>query len=179
VCSLFILTYRPDGRRPVFVRYFCYIYIELVLHLYGTCAEFVQGLCRACTVSMQNTCSVRAEPTPGYKCKQSQSNSRACSCFAMWFRYVFLPVAGNRNNDDGSLNNVGSNGNYWSSSVDGTNARNLNFNSSNANVNSNNRANGNSVRCRKDGPFWHLIRLLYELERNDGYVSMKFYAILN
>ena len=68
----------------------------------------------------------------------------------MWSRYVFLPVAGNRNNDDGSLNNVGSNGNYWSSSVDGTNARNLNFNSSNANMNSNNRANGNSVRCLKD-----------------------------
>jgi hypothetical protein len=65
-------------------------------------------------------------------------------------RYVLLPVAGNRNNSNGSLNNVGSNGNYWSSTVDGTNSRNLNFNSSNANMNNNNRANGNSVRCRKD-----------------------------
>ena len=65
-------------------------------------------------------------------------------------RYVQLPVAGNRNNSNGSLNNVGSNGNYWSSTVDGTNSRNLNFNSSDANMNSNNRANGNSVRCLKD-----------------------------
>ena len=65
-------------------------------------------------------------------------------------RYVDLPLAGNRNNSSGSLFNVGSNGNYWSSSVSGSNARNLNFNSSNANMNSNNRANGNSVRCTKD-----------------------------
>ena len=65
-------------------------------------------------------------------------------------RYVLLPVAGNRNNSNGTLNNVDSNGNYWSSTVDGTNARDLNFNSSNANMDSNNRANGFSVRCLKD-----------------------------
>jgi len=65
-------------------------------------------------------------------------------------RYVLLPVAGNRNNSSGSLNNVGTNGNYWSSTVSGTNSRNLNFNSSNANMNTNNRANGFSVRCLKD-----------------------------
>jgi uncharacterized protein (TIGR02145 family) len=59
-------------------------------------------------------------------------------------------LSGNRNNADGSLNNVGSNGNYWSSSVNGTNAWNLNFNSGNANMNNNNRANGFSVRCLKD-----------------------------
>jgi uncharacterized protein (TIGR02145 family) len=63
---------------------------------------------------------------------------------------VIIKIAGNRNNDNGSLNNVGSNGNYWASSVDGTNSRNLNFNSSNANMNSNNRANGLTVRCLKD-----------------------------
>lgn len=72
-------------------------------------------------------------------------------------RYVLLPVAGNRNNSNGTLNNVGSNGNYWSSTVDGTNARNLNFNSSNANVNSNNRANGFSVRCLKDCTILHAL----------------------
>lgn len=78
------------------------------------------------------------------------SSFRTMRCFEMYKRYVLLPVAGNRNNSNGSLNNVGSNGNYWSSTVSGTNARNLNFNSSNANMNSNNRANGNSVRCLKD-----------------------------
>ncbi|MCI5139771.1 MAG: hypothetical protein D3922_15480 [Candidatus Electrothrix sp. AR1] len=61
-----------------------------------------------------------------------------------------LVAAGYRNNNDGTLNNAGSNGNYWSSTVDGTNARNLNFNSGNADLNSNNRANGFSVRCLKD-----------------------------
>jgi len=63
------------------------------------------------------------------------------------FFTLFLPAAGNRNNNDGSLNNVGTNGNYWSSTVNGTNARNLNFNSGNVNVNNNNRANGFSCRC--------------------------------
>lgn len=71
-------------------------------------------------------------------------------CFMMCNRYVLLPVAGNRNNSNGSLNNVGSNGNYWSGTVNGTNAQNLNFNSGNANMNNNNRANGFSVRCLKD-----------------------------
>ena len=61
-----------------------------------------------------------------------------------------LPVAGYRRNSDGSLFDVGTRGRYWSSTVSGTNARNLNFNSSNANMNTNNRANGNSVRCLKD-----------------------------
>jgi uncharacterized protein (TIGR02145 family) len=59
-----------------------------------------------------------------------------------------LPAAGNRNNSNGTLNNAGTNGNYWSSTPSGTtNAMNLNFNSGNANVNNNNRANGFSVRC--------------------------------
>lgn len=63
---------------------------------------------------------------------------------------MFYPSAGNRNRINGLLNNQGTNGNYWSSTVSGTNARNLNFNSSAANTNNNNRANGFSVRCLKD-----------------------------
>lgn len=62
-----------------------------------------------------------------------------------------------RKNSNGTLNNVGSNGNYWSSTVNGTNARNLNFNSGNANMNSNNRANGFSVRCLKDCSILHTL----------------------
>lgn len=58
---------------------------------------------------------------------------------------VFLPAAGNRNGTD--VNNVGSNGNYWSSSANGNNNANyLNFNSNNVNTNNNNRNNGQSVR---------------------------------
>ena len=58
-------------------------------------------------------------------------------------------VPGNRNNSTGALNNVGSNGNYWSSSVSGTNATNRNFSAGSTNDNSNNRANGLTVRCLK------------------------------
>lgn len=86
----------------------------------------------------------------------------------IWNRYVLLPVGGNRNNFNGSLNNVGSNGNYWSSTVDGINSRNLNFNSSNANENSNNRANGFSVRCLKDCTIlYDLVPSLDSLELDD------------
>jgi len=64
---------------------------------------------------------------------------------------VITALAGNRNNSDATLNNQGSNGNYWSSSPNGTNAYNLNFNSGGVNpANNNNRANGFSVRCVKD-----------------------------
>lgn len=64
------------------------------------------------------------------------------------FSAVFLPAAGNRNGS--SVNNVGSNGNYWSSTINSSNtnnAYNVNFNSGNFNAtNNNNRYNGNSVR---------------------------------
>ena len=57
-----------------------------------------------------------------------------------------VPCAGNGNGT--SLNNAGSNGNYWSSvpNSDNNNAWNLNFNSGNHNTNNNNRNNGQSVR---------------------------------
>ena len=62
----------------------------------------------------------------------------------------FLPAAGYRNGT--STNNQGSNGNYWSSSINTgntSNAQNLNFNSGNVNMNNNNRKNGFSVRAVK------------------------------
>lgn len=60
-----------------------------------------------------------------------------------------LPAAGNRNGT--SLNNDGSNGNYWSATLNEdnnyNNAWNLNFNNGNYNSNNNyNRNNGHSVR---------------------------------
>ena len=61
---------------------------------------------------------------------------------------MIIIAAGYRNNSDASLNNQGSNGNYWSSSITGTNSYNLNFDSGSVNpANNNNRANGFSVRC--------------------------------
>ena len=62
-------------------------------------------------------------------------------------RRIFLPAAGNYNGT--SLNNRGSNGNYWSASFNNSsNAYNLNFNSSNVNPqNNNNRYYGFSVRA--------------------------------
>ena len=59
-----------------------------------------------------------------------------------------FPASGYRNNSNGSLNNVGSNGYYWSASANNSNnGHNLNFNSSNWNWNNNNRANGFPVRA--------------------------------
>ena len=60
--------------------------------------------------------------------------------------WVFLPAAGNRNGT--SVNNVGSNGNYWSASYNNSNnAHNVNFNDTNLNTNNNNnRYNGFTVR---------------------------------
>ncbi|MGM0650959.1 MAG: hypothetical protein ACQES1_10700, partial [Bacteroidota bacterium] len=61
-----------------------------------------------------------------------------------------FPVAGYRYYSDGSLDNTGSNGYYWSSTVDGTFARYLFLNSSDADMYSNYRVYGRSVRCIKD-----------------------------
>jgi len=64
-----------------------------------------------------------------------------------------LTVAGNRPWGDASLIEVGSEGNYWSSTVsgtDGTIAAFLYFDSSNATWYMHPRANGFSVRCIKD-----------------------------
>ena len=60
---------------------------------------------------------------------------------------VFFPASGNRNGT--GLNNRGSNGNYWSASLNSqTNGYNLNFNSTGVNpANNNNRFNGFSVRA--------------------------------
>ena len=73
--------------------------------------------------------------------------------------------AGNRNRTNGLLNNQGTNGNYWSSTVSGTNARNLNFNSSAANTNNNNRANGFSVRCLKDYSMGFVVFLFKNVQK--------------
>ncbi|MBQ4388021.1 MAG: hypothetical protein II822_10520 [Prevotella sp.] len=67
-------------------------------------------------------------------------------------RHIFLPASGNYNGT--SLNNRGSNGNYWSASWNSqTNAYNLNFNSSNVNPqNNNNRRLGFPVRPVQKSP---------------------------
>ena len=56
-------------------------------------------------------------------------------------------LAGYRNRISGSLNDVGSNGDWWSYAPNSqANSRNLNFNSGNVNpLNNNNRANGFAV----------------------------------
>jgi hypothetical protein len=58
-------------------------------------------------------------------------------------------MAGNRRSSNGSLDNVGTSGRYWSSTVSSTNSRYLYFDS-NAGMNTSIRAGGGSVRCLKD-----------------------------
>lgn len=67
-------------------------------------------------------------------------------------RGFFFPAAGNWNGT--SLNNRGTNGNYWSSTFNNaSNAYNLNFNSGNVNPqNNNNRWNGLTVRAVQNLP---------------------------
>ena len=77
----------------------------------------------------------------------SWSSNNAAGAFASPLK---LPVAGGRFFLDGVLTVVGSEGYYWSSTVNGTVSWNLFFFSVNAYMKSNFRANGLSVRCLKD-----------------------------
>ena len=70
-----------------------------------------------------------------------------CRPHGIDFDVCFFPASGNRNGT--GLNNRGSNGNYWSASLNSSvNGYNLNFNSGGVNpANNNNRFNGFSVRA--------------------------------
>ena len=61
-----------------------------------------------------------------------------------------LPSAGNRDRIVGLLYNQGTFGHYCSSTVSGTDARNLDFRSTAANTRNGHRADGFTVRCLKD-----------------------------
>ena len=74
-----------------------------------------------------------------------------CASNPVAAQYSALP-GGNRNNN-GTFNNIGNNGNWWSATeYDATNAwkRNLNYNNSQVNRNNNNKRYGFSVRCVRD-----------------------------
>lgn len=85
--------------------------------------------------------SVAAFGSPWVGCPQRHSSQRLL--------LLVHCATGNRNSNSGLPGNLGSNGNYWSSSPSSTtNGYNLNFNSGAVNPqNSNNRANGFSARC--------------------------------
>lgn len=78
--------------------------------------------------------------------RQSWSSNNAVGAIGSPLK---LPVAGSRS-FNGTPPGPGSFGIYWSSTVDGTNSRTLNFGSSNAAMDSSNRANGFSLRCLKN-----------------------------
>ena len=62
-------------------------------------------------------------------------------------------LPGGNGNSDGSFNNVGNNGNWWSATENNANNaynRNMNYNNSNVNRNNNNKSNLFSVRCLQD-----------------------------
>lgn len=79
--------------------------------------------------------------------RQSWRSNNAAGAFNSPLR---LPVTGYRNSGSGSFRNVGSHGNYWSGTVDGTRSRSLFFRSYLASMGSNGRALGLSVRCLKE-----------------------------
>jgi hypothetical protein len=77
----------------------------------------------------------------------SWSTNNAAGAFASPLQ---LPVAGGRDVSGGLLFSVGSEGRYWSSTVDGTGTRILGFFSGDAAMGAYYRAYGLSVRCLKD-----------------------------
>lgn len=80
----------------------------------------------------------------------SWSSNNSAGAFASPLR---LPMAGVRSLSSGSLNDVGTFGFYWSSTVSGTTASRLRFSSSDASMGTRNRAHGRSVRLIVDGTF--------------------------
>jgi uncharacterized protein (TIGR02145 family) len=77
----------------------------------------------------------------------SWSQNNSVGAFASPLKWT---LAGYRHHSIGSLNSVGTNGRYWSSSVSGTYSRHLDFGSSSAIMDDLYRANVISVRCLKD-----------------------------
>ena len=77
----------------------------------------------------------------------SWSANTSAGAFASPLR---LPMAGRRVYTDGSHANVGTTGDYWSSTVSGSFSLNLNFGTSFATIGMYSRATGFSIRCIKD-----------------------------
>lgn len=66
---------------------------------------------------------------------------------------AFTALPGGYRNNTGTFNNIGNNGNWWSSTAKNSNNawnRNLNYNNSDVNRNNNNKQNGFSVRLVRD-----------------------------
>lgn len=79
--------------------------------------------------------------------RTSWSSSNVAGAFASPLK---LPAAGQRVNTNGTLENVGTVGNLWSSTVDGVNSRSVGYTSFFSYMGSNARALGISVRCIQD-----------------------------
>jgi len=79
--------------------------------------------------------------------RMSWSSINGAGAFASPLKWT---LTGYRNLSDGLLGLVGTDGNYWSSTVSGTNSMDLYFNSSGASTGVSKRAYGFSVRCLKN-----------------------------
>jgi hypothetical protein len=79
--------------------------------------------------------------------RASWNTNNAAGAFASVLK---LPLTGWRDSGEGSLSEVGSLGDYWSSTVNGINGSDLYFSSGSVSTGSWLRANGLSVRCLKD-----------------------------
>ena len=77
----------------------------------------------------------------------SWSSNNSAGAFASPLK---LPLAGYRGSYPPAINNVGTYGFYWSSTVSSTNSRSLFFDSSSSSMGTNYRRFGYSVRCLKD-----------------------------
>jgi uncharacterized protein (TIGR02145 family) len=79
--------------------------------------------------------------------RTSWSTNNASGAFSSPLK---LTMSGGRDGSNGSFTNVGSNGDYWSSTISGNGSRSLYFPVNNAGMNTYNRVNGESIRCIKE-----------------------------
>jgi len=104
---------------------------------------------------LRHTKESRLNPVTRCFCKKIHDDIKSDWLVAANAKVVtfFSGLPGGNRNNNGTFNNVGNNGNWWSASAyDTTNAwnRNLNYNNSNVNRNNNNKTNGFSVRVVRD-----------------------------
>lgn len=77
----------------------------------------------------------------------SWSTDNAAGAFASPLK---LPLAGRRDRSNGELPDVGTDGNYWSSTIDIDRSRGINFRGMDASMKTFPRSNGYSIRCIKN-----------------------------
>jgi len=116
-------------------------------------AEFCNANTRIAGATLKQSSGTLPTGKPASKEKQPMRFSSGTSCWLEKASASASALPGGNGNSDGSFNNVGKNGNWWSATEnDASNAwnRNMNYNNAKVNRNNNDKTNLFSVRCVQD-----------------------------